>query len=101
MWIYDLRTNKNFSLRERPISEPDLSEFIESYGTNAQKRRPSERFKKFSRQALMARPRVNMNLSWLRDASIASAADLADPDEIATDIAKDLRAALAEFEELH
>jgi type I restriction enzyme M protein len=98
VWVYDLRTNKSFSLRERPINESDLDEFVFSYAKDSRRRRESERFKRFSREQLLARPRVNMNLMWLRDKSIASAADLADPDEIAADIANDLRSALADFE---
>jgi type I restriction enzyme M protein len=99
VWVYDLRTNKNFSLRERPIGESDLDGFISSYGGGSKRRRESERFRRFSRKALLSRPKVNMNLTWLRDESIVSGADLENPDDIAVDIAGHLRSALIEFEQ--
>ncbi|HYE17357.1 MAG TPA: class I SAM-dependent DNA methyltransferase [Tepidisphaeraceae bacterium] len=100
VWVYDLRTNMNFSLRERPIADSDLEEFVVNYETSDRRlRKESERFRRFSREALLARPKVNLNLAWLRDNSLPSASDLADPDEIAASISEDLRLALAEFEQ--
>ena len=32
LWIYDLRTNKNFTLRQNPIADEDMKEFVECYG---------------------------------------------------------------------
>jgi type I restriction enzyme M protein len=31
LWVYDLRTDKHFTLRQRPIQRSDLSEFVKCY----------------------------------------------------------------------
>lgn len=99
LWVYDLRTNKNFSLREKPMVDEDLEDFVGSFqAENRRKRKEHERFRRFRRADLLARPGANMNLLWLKDDSIVVAADLRDPDTIAADIAEDLRSALKEFE---
>jgi type I restriction enzyme M protein len=99
LWVYDLRTNKNFSLRERPIRDADMEEFISSFRQdNRGKRKEHDRFRRYSRKQVLGRPRVNMNLTWLRDESIRAATGFTDPDAIAVDIASELRSALAEFE---
>jgi type I restriction enzyme M protein len=99
IWVYDLRTNKNFSLHEKPIVDQDLEEFVNCFqAERPRRRRESERFRRFRREHLLSRPGVNMNLMWLRNDAITSASDLGDPDLIASDIAENLRAALAEFE---
>ena len=39
LWIYDLRTNKSFTLKERPLKRADLDEFVSCYAAaNRQKR---------------------------------------------------------------
>ena len=31
LWIYDLRTNKHFTLKTSPLTRADLNEFVELY----------------------------------------------------------------------
>jgi hypothetical protein len=31
LWIYDLRTNKHFTLKENPLKRSDLDDFVASY----------------------------------------------------------------------
>ena len=58
----------------------------------------SERWKPFTYDELLARDKVNLDLTWLRDESLEDAANLPAPDIIAREIVEDLTAALAEFE---
>jgi type I restriction enzyme M protein len=58
------------------------------------------RFKAFTYDELIARDQTNLDITWLRDDSQLAADDLPDPDVLAAEIVEDLRAALAEFEEL-
>ena len=61
-------------------------------------RAESERWKSFSYDELVARDKVNLDITWLRDESLEDADDLPAPDVIAREIVEDLTAALAEFE---
>ncbi|WP_066898549.1 methyltransferase [Mycolicibacterium houstonense] len=58
----------------------------------------SERWKTFTYDDLIARDKVNLDISWLRDESLEDADNLPAPDVIAREIVEDLAAALAEFE---
>jgi type I restriction enzyme M protein len=47
LWIYDLRTNQRFTLKERPMVRADLDDFVACYAGGARaKRRESERFRR-------------------------------------------------------
>src|SRR4029077_16241602 len=39
LWVYDLRTNKNFTLRHNPITDEDLREFVDVYQPEYRKRK--------------------------------------------------------------
>ena len=48
LWIYDLRTNQRFTLKERPMVRSDLDDFIACYRSGSRvKREESEKFKRF------------------------------------------------------
>jgi type I restriction enzyme M protein len=58
----------------------------------------SERWKAFSYDDLLARDKVNLDITWLRDESLEDLDNLPAPEVIAREIVEDLTAALAEFE---
>jgi type I restriction enzyme M protein len=60
--------------------------------------RESERWKPFPYDELIARDKVNLDITWMRDESLEDADDLPAPDVIAREIVEDLTAALTEFE---
>lgn len=98
LWVYDLRTNKRFTLKERPLRDADMAEFI-ALARLAQRgrRKESERFKRYDYAELAARDRLDLNLSWLREEGAADPASLPPPAEIAASIAEELETALARF----
>ena len=100
LWVYDLRTNKHFTLKKSPLRRDDLDDFVASYlpGRPRDQRAESERWKPFSYEELVARDKVNLDITWLRDESLEDVDDLPPPDVIAREIVEDLTAALAEFE---
>ena len=102
LWIYDLRTNKNFTLRQNPIADDDMKEFVECYGADKRMtmRKESDRFKRFSYAELMARDKANLDIFWLKDDSLTDTASLPKPAVLAAEIMKDLEEALAEFSEV-
>ena len=101
LWVYDLRTNRNFTLRQNPINDPDVKDFVESCRPgNRAKRKENERFKRFNYDELIARDKANLDIFWLKDDSLEDSANLPDPDVIAAQIVDDLEAALSQFAEI-
>ena len=98
LWIYDLRTNKHFTLKENPLKRSDLDDFVACYNPkNRHERKESERFKSFSYEELAKRDKLNLDIFWLKDESLEDSANLPDPDIIAAEIVEDLEAALQQF----
>jgi type I restriction enzyme M protein len=98
LWVYDLRTNQNFTLKTNPLSRTHLDDFVACYhGENRHERQESERFHSFSYDDLLKRDKVSLDLFWLRDESLEGADALASPDVLAASIVEDLQAALEQF----
>jgi len=101
LWIYDLRTNKHFTLKENPLKRSDLDDFVACYNPkNRHERKESARFKSFTYEELVKRDKLNLDIFWLKDESLEDSANLPDPDIIAAEIVEDLQAALAQFAEI-
>ncbi|MGO9103471.1 MAG: class I SAM-dependent DNA methyltransferase [Mycobacterium sp.] len=100
LWVYDLRTNQHFTLKQNPLRRHHLDEFVDFYlsGKPRDERVESERWKSFTYEELITRDKVNLDITWLRDESLDDADNLPAPEVIAREIVEDLTAALAEFE---
>ena len=99
LWIYDLRTNQHFTLKQNPLRPEHLQDFVESFkAENRATREESERFHRFGYDELLARDKVSLDITWLRDESLEDMDNLPPPEVIAQEIVEDLQAALAEFE---
>ncbi|MFI6331499.1 N-6 DNA methylase [Micromonospora chersina] len=100
LWIYDLRTNQHFTLKQNPLRRHHLDDFVACYlpGKPRSERVETERFKSFTYEELLARDKVNLDITWLRDESLEDMENLPAPEVIAREIVEDLTAALAEFE---
>jgi type I restriction enzyme M protein len=97
LWVYDFRTNQNFTLRTRPLQEQDLADFIACYHPqNRHERKETERFRSITYEELMERDKVSLDLFWLRDITEGDG-DLPAPEVLARTIIEDLQAALAQF----
>ena len=98
LWIYDLRTNKRFTLKERPITAADLRDFVESYrGGHRHEREESERFRRYPLNALLARDKVNLDIFWLKDDTLDDPDLQPSPDEVAAEIVESLQTAIDRF----
>ncbi len=100
LWVYDLRTNQHFTLKQNQLRRASLDEFVACYapGRPRSDRVESERFHSFTYDELMARDKANLDITWLRDESLEDVDSLPAPEVIAREIVEDLTAALAEFE---
>src|SRR6202022_2618535 len=98
LWIYDLRTNKHFTLKENPLKRSDLDDFVTCCNSkNRHERKENERFKSFAYDELLKRDKLNLDIFWLKDESLEDSANLPDPDVIAAEIVEDLEAAVQQF----
>jgi type I restriction enzyme M protein len=105
LWIYDLRTNQNFTLKTHPLARPDLDEFVACYHPENRFERtptwseanPGGRWRMFPYDELVARDKANLDIFWLRDESLEDSANLPAPEVMAQEIVEDLQAALEQF----
>jgi type I restriction enzyme M protein len=98
LWIYDLRTNKHFTLKTNPLRRPDLDDFIACFNAdNRFDRKETDRFHCFSYEDLLKRDKLSLDITWLRDESLEDTDNLPDPAILAAEIVEDLQAALDQF----
>ena len=102
LWIYDLRTNKHFTLKTNALSYEDLQDFISCYHLeNRRERKETERFKVFAYDELMQRDKVSLDIFWLKDESLEDSENLPSPDILAREIAENLESALEQFSSIY
>jgi type I restriction enzyme M protein len=98
LWVYDFRTGQHFTLRQNKLQAHHLDDFVTAYNPDDRHNRTeSERFKCFTYDELLARDKVNLDITWLRDPDLDNGDNLQPPEAIAQEIVEDLQAALDEF----
>jgi type I restriction enzyme M protein len=105
LWIYDLRTNQHFTLKQTPLTREDLDDFVACYHPENRYERtatwsedePDGRWRAFMYEELLARDKLNLDIFWIRDESLEETANLPEPDVLAAEIVEDLEAALEQF----
>ncbi len=115
VWVYDLRANMPQFGKRTPLTREHFTEFDTAFGSDplgspaALKKRKDTgetgRFRKFTREWIAERD-DSLDISWLKDDSAESSADLPEPAILATSameemeaIMEDLRGILAELGE--
>lgn len=109
LWIYDLRTNKHFSLKSNPLKYEDLKEFIECYNPQNRHDRkptwsednPNGRWRVYSYEEIIQRDKVNLDIFWLKDESLEDSENLPEQDVLAKEIAENLESALEQFSDIY
>lgn len=98
LWIYDLRTNMHFTLKQNPLRAEHLADFISCFAADTRSARvEAERFRRFAYDELVARDKASLDITWLRDESLEDTENLPPPEVIAQEIVEDLEAAVVEF----
>jgi N-6 DNA Methylase len=98
LWIYDLRTNQRFTLKERPMVRADIDDFVACYASGTRRKRwESERFRRFAYGDLVVRDKVNLDIFWLKDDALDDPDLLPPPEEVAAEIVENLETALERF----
>ena len=105
LWIYDLRTNKHFTLKTSPMKREDLDEFVACYNAaNRHDRKPTwtaenpdGRWRVYDHDELIARDKASLDIFWLKDESLEDSENLPPPEVIAQEMVEDLEAALEQL----
>ncbi|HMR91823.1 MAG TPA: class I SAM-dependent DNA methyltransferase [Chitinophagaceae bacterium] len=105
IWFYDYRTNIHHTLKKNPLKLEDLKDFISSYNpANRHKRKatwseknPDGRWRKFSYDEIITRDKTSLDITWIKDKSLADLDNLPDPDELAGEIIENLESGLESF----
>ena len=84
---------------ERPLKRADLDDFVACYGRkhHRHEREETERFRRFAYDDLAKRDKLNLDIFWLKDASVTDPDTLPPLDEIAAEIVDSLETALEKF----
>lgn len=100
VWIFDMRTNMPSFGKRTPLTRKHFVEFEKCFLAKKRKDQGEEgRFRRFSREEI-AKRNENLDITWLRDASMQGAEDLPEPEEIAAEILEKLKIATQEMEAL-
>ncbi|WGK95129.1 MULTISPECIES: type I restriction-modification system subunit M [Flavobacterium] len=106
VWVYDYRTNIHHTLKKNPLKLSDLKDFIALYNPENRHKRtetyhaetnPEGRWRKFGYDEIIARDKTSLDITWLKDKSLADLDNLPDPDVLATDIIENIEAGLESF----
>jgi type I restriction enzyme M protein len=105
VWVYDYRTNVHHTLKKNPLRLEDLQDFIKCYKPeNRHKRKatwsetnPDGRWRKFTYDEIIARDKTSLDITWIKDKSLADLDNLPDPDVLAAEIVENLEAGLESF----
>ncbi|MCX5718747.1 MAG: N-6 DNA methylase, partial [Nitrospirae bacterium] len=108
LWIYDFRTNKDFTLKTNPLKRSDLDEFVKCYNPeNRHERKPTwseknpdGRWRAFDYEELINSDKASLDIFWLKDESLEESDSLPEPDVIAREIVEDLESALEQIKEI-
>lgn len=75
VWIYDYRTDVHHTLKQHPMTEEDLSDFVECYKpgnindrieTYDKKINPNGRWRRFSIDEILARDKTSLDITWIQ-----------------------------------
>jgi type I restriction enzyme M protein len=109
VWIYDYRTNIRHTLKKSPLKFEDLKDFIDCYNPGNRHKRmetwhpgtnPEGRWRRFTYDEIVGRDKTSLDITWLKDKSLADLDNLPDPDVLAGDIIENLESAVESFKEI-
>lgn len=115
VWIYDYRTNVHHTLKQHPMTEADLADFLDCYKpghiderdeTYSEDNNPDGRWRRFTIDEIMGRDKLSLDITWIKTGEDISEIALSDlpasihekSDAIA-DAVEQLEALLGDIEE--
>jgi type I restriction enzyme M protein len=96
VWVYNLRTNQKFSIRQNQIRTEDLTDFIQCYcADDPTARKETAQFRRFKYSEIIARDKANLDIHWEPEKSETTNDET--PQALMKEILKDLEEAMREF----
>lgn len=87
VWIYDYRTGVHHTLKQHPMTEADLADFLDCYKPGAINEReetysedlnPDGRWRRFTLDEIMARDKLSLDITWIKTGEDISEVALSD-----------------------
>lgn len=108
VWFYDYRTNIHHTLKKHPLQFENLLSFIECYHANERENtlhtwndnNKTGRFRNYTYDELIARDKVNLDITWLKDEGFDDLDSLPEPEILAQEIIDSLESTLNSFREV-
>ncbi len=109
LWVYDFRTNARYTLKTNQLKRSDIDEFVACYKPENRHQRKSTwsddnsqgRWRSYGYEELLQRDKLSLDIFWLKDEDLEGEGNAVGLDDIMAEIIYDLRAALAQFEEIN
>lgn len=109
IWIYDYRTNIHHTLKKHALKYEDLLSFINCYNSDLRDKtketydeinNPDGRFRKYTYDEIIARDKINLDITWLKDNSYIEISDLPESEIIIHDIIEQLNNTINNLKEI-
>lgn len=87
VWIYDYRTNVHHTLKQHPMTEANLADFLECYRpghiderdeTYNEDNNPDGRWRRFTIDEIMSRDKLSLDITWIKTGEDISEISLSD-----------------------
>lgn len=87
VWIYDYRTNVHHTLKQHPMTETDLTDFLDCYKpghiderdeTYSEDNNPDGRWRRFTIDEIMGRDKLSLDITWIKTGEDISEIALSD-----------------------
>ena len=109
VWIYDYRTNVKHTLKQNPLRETDLQDFVNCYRPDDRHHReetynsesnPNGRWRKFSYDEVLGRDKTSLDITWIKQGEEAEDLSLQELVGIIKEKSNNITQAVAELEKL-
>ena len=109
VWIYDYRTNVKHTLKQNPLRESDLQDFVDCYRPDDRYHReetynaetnPNGRWRKFTYDEVLGRDKTSLDITWIKQGEESEDFSLSELISIIKEKSNNITKAVAELEKL-
>ncbi|MBR6140187.1 MAG: N-6 DNA methylase [Bacteroidaceae bacterium] len=109
VWIYDYRTNVKHTLKQNPLRETDLQEFVDCYRPDDRHHRqetyhaesnPDGRWRKFTYDEVLGRDKTSLDITWIKQGEESEDLSLPELISVIKEKSNNITEAVAELEKL-
>ena len=109
VWIYDYRTNVKHTLKQNPLRETDLQDFVNCYRPDDRHHRqetyhaetnPDGRWRRFTYDEVLRRDKTSLDITWIKQGEESEDLSLPELISIIKEKSNNITEAVAELEKL-